>query len=400
MPKLPRASSRPPVPHGVRRAPTVLVSNVYFQLGGADRMRAALERSLELLEPLPPGPELVDDIRANGVAQRASAASRRRSGSSGPRRRWRSASSSGSGASWSARTSGAVSCAASSGTSQGSRTSSARSPRQSSCGMPLVIPAYVNLADQVWRQRGPAAALEIQTEAIDVAIEARGQRRPGRRQSRAGCSTTWAGGTSSCESPRMSAASRRCTARHNLERWRRRTRRSCSSMRGALDEGATRRRGRCLRTRGRSRTHRCSGRRSPPRRSSPGPWRHGDGSPSRRGVPPRHASPAVVPSPEPHRRRAGRLRRRRRRPRRKPARQRRHGRRARSALCSHRRGRRSARGQGVLHAEAAAGGRRSAASSSTRSLFAAPGEEDAADAILEELGVPPPPAQTAARTAK
>ncbi len=35
--------------------------------------------------------------------------------------------------------------------------------------MPLAIPAYVNLADHVWRQRGPAAALEIQTTAIELA---------------------------------------------------------------------------------------------------------------------------------------------------------------------------------------------------------------------------------------
>jgi hypothetical protein len=35
--------------------------------------------------------------------------------------------------------------------------------------MPLSIPAYVNLADQVWRQRGPAPALEIQTTAIEFA---------------------------------------------------------------------------------------------------------------------------------------------------------------------------------------------------------------------------------------
>ena len=32
-----------------------------------------------------------------------------------------------------------------------------------------VIPAHVNLADQVWRQRGPAAALEIQRTAIEFA---------------------------------------------------------------------------------------------------------------------------------------------------------------------------------------------------------------------------------------
>ena len=46
------------------------------------------------------------------------------------------------------------------------------------------------------------------------------------------------------------------------------------------------------------------------------------------------------------------------------------------------------------------GGRRSAASSSTRSPSVAPETRRRASAILEELGVPLPPAQTAARTAK
>ena len=37
-----------------------LLGNVHYQLGSAERMEAALDRALELLEPLPPGPELVD----------------------------------------------------------------------------------------------------------------------------------------------------------------------------------------------------------------------------------------------------------------------------------------------------------------------------------------------------
>ena len=36
------------------------LGNVHYQLGSAERMEAALDRALELLEPLPPGPELVD----------------------------------------------------------------------------------------------------------------------------------------------------------------------------------------------------------------------------------------------------------------------------------------------------------------------------------------------------
>ena len=60
MPKPPRASSTLPARRGAPHAPTALLGNMYFQLGGADRMRAALERALELLEPLPPGPEHVE----------------------------------------------------------------------------------------------------------------------------------------------------------------------------------------------------------------------------------------------------------------------------------------------------------------------------------------------------
>jgi hypothetical protein len=37
--------------------------------------------------------------------------------------------------------------------------------------MPLSIPAYVNLADHVWRQRGPAEALAILTTAIELATK-------------------------------------------------------------------------------------------------------------------------------------------------------------------------------------------------------------------------------------
>ena len=145
-----------------------LVGNTYFQLGGADRMRAALERSLELLEPLPPGPEHVETYGRMASLESMSGGSPQL------------------GLDWAEK---AVSLG-----------EELRLPRELSrayqwrglmrCelgdlagiedlerGLALalefrevgVIPAHVNLADQVWRQRGPAAALEIQRTAIEFA---------------------------------------------------------------------------------------------------------------------------------------------------------------------------------------------------------------------------------------
>jgi class 3 adenylate cyclase len=145
-----------------------LVGNVYFQLGGADRMRGALERSLALLEPLAPGPELIETYARMASLESMSGGSPQL------------------GLDWAEK---AVSLG-----------EELRLPRELSrayqwrglmrcelgdlagiedlergLAMALefrqvgVIPAYVNLADQVWRQRGPAAALEIQTTAIEFA---------------------------------------------------------------------------------------------------------------------------------------------------------------------------------------------------------------------------------------
>jgi class 3 adenylate cyclase/tetratricopeptide (TPR) repeat protein len=142
-----------------------LLSNTYFQLGGSDRMRTALERSLELLELLPPGPELVETY-----ARMASLESM--SGESPVR-----------GLEWAEK-------AVSLGEELGLRRELVRAyqwrglmrcelgdlagiedleralAEAIDLRMPIMIPAYVNLADHVWRQRGPAAALEIQLEAI------------------------------------------------------------------------------------------------------------------------------------------------------------------------------------------------------------------------------------------
>jgi class 3 adenylate cyclase/tetratricopeptide (TPR) repeat protein len=145
-----------------------LLGNVYFQLGGADRMRAALERSLELLEPLPPGPELVETFGRMASVESMSGGSPQR------------------GLEWAEK-------AVSLGEELGLRRELVRAyqwrglmrcelgdlagiedlerglAETIDLRMPPAIPAYVNLADAVWRQRGPAAALEIQREAIELA---------------------------------------------------------------------------------------------------------------------------------------------------------------------------------------------------------------------------------------
>jgi class 3 adenylate cyclase/tetratricopeptide (TPR) repeat protein len=143
-----------------------IVSNTYFQLGGADRMRAALERCLELLEPLPPGPELVDAYARMVSAETLSGKSPevalewaqkavQLGEQIGARRelvrayQWR----------------GLMRCEL--GDLSGIEDLERGLAEALAVRMTLVIPAYVNLADQVWRQRGPAAALEIQREAID-----------------------------------------------------------------------------------------------------------------------------------------------------------------------------------------------------------------------------------------
>jgi class 3 adenylate cyclase/tetratricopeptide (TPR) repeat protein len=142
-----------------------LVGNVYFQLGGADRMRAALEHALELLEPLPPGPEHVEIygrmVSLQGLsgrspeiglewAEKAIALGEQL----GLRRevirpyQWR----------------GLMRCEL--GDLAGIEDLERGLAEAIELRHPSVIPAYVNLADQVWRQRGPAAALEIQQTAI------------------------------------------------------------------------------------------------------------------------------------------------------------------------------------------------------------------------------------------
>jgi class 3 adenylate cyclase/tetratricopeptide (TPR) repeat protein len=147
-----------------------LLGNVYFQLGGADRMRAALDRSLELLEPLSPGPEHVETYGRMSSLEALSGRSPEASlewaeraidlgEQLGLRRelvrayQWR----------------GLMRCEL--GDLAGIEDLERGLAEAIELRMVLAISAYVNLADHVWRQRGPAAALEIQRAAIDVATK-------------------------------------------------------------------------------------------------------------------------------------------------------------------------------------------------------------------------------------
>ena len=142
-----------------------LLGNIFFQLGGADRMRAALERSLELLEPLPPGPDLVETygrmVPLEGLsgrppevglewAEKAISLGERLGleHELGRAYQWR----------------GLMRC------ELGDLAGIEDLERGLALALEFrpisVVPGYVNLADQVWRQRGPTAALEIQRTAI------------------------------------------------------------------------------------------------------------------------------------------------------------------------------------------------------------------------------------------
>ena len=143
-----------------------LLGNIYFQLGGADRMQRALDRARELLEAFAPGPELVE------VYGRMASLETLKGESPAIALHW-------------------ADKAIALGEELGLRRELIR-PRQwrgmmrcelgdlagiedleqalaEALALPasfLVVPGHVNLADQVWRQRGPAAALELQRAAI------------------------------------------------------------------------------------------------------------------------------------------------------------------------------------------------------------------------------------------
>ena len=183
-------------------------------------MRAALERSLELLEPLPPGPEHVETYGRMSSLEALSGRSPEL------------------GLEWAEK-------AVSLGEELGLRRELVRAyqwrglmrcelgdlagiddlehglAETIELRMSLAIPAYVNLADHVWRQRGPARGVGDPEEGDRHRRRGAEARRPGRWRSHAGCSTTSVAGTSSSRSPRAFAASRRRTAPPSQARWRR-----------------------------------------------------------------------------------------------------------------------------------------------------------------------------------
>jgi class 3 adenylate cyclase/tetratricopeptide (TPR) repeat protein len=155
-----------------------VLGNIYFQLGRAEPMEGALDHALELLEPLPPGPELVqvygrkaalESMKAVGVEgalewAEKSVALAEELGEQGEIVRglmWR----------------GLMRCEL--GDLAGIEDLERALEAALEIGRGTVIPAHVNLADQVWRQQGPAAALEIQEAGI------------AHRVSRGGSEPTW-----------------------------------------------------------------------------------------------------------------------------------------------------------------------------------------------------------------
>jgi class 3 adenylate cyclase/tetratricopeptide (TPR) repeat protein len=145
-----------------------LLGNVYYQLGGVERMEEAQRKAIAVLEPLPPGPELVEAYarmsplssfmglppqEALDWAERAIALGEQL----GLRRelirplQWR----------------GLMRCEL--GDLAGIEDLE-RSLAEVLELRGIAIPAFVNLADQVWRQRGPAAALELFNAAIEYRV--------------------------------------------------------------------------------------------------------------------------------------------------------------------------------------------------------------------------------------
>jgi len=145
------------------------LGRVYFALGGTDRMDGALTRARDLLERIPPGPELVEAYGRTAVLM--SFQGRRPEEAiawadraielaqvldwSGPQvlnaRMWR----------------GFMRCEL--GDLDGIADLEQGLSEALELGGVGAVSAHVNLADQVWRQRGPQAALDLFTSAMDYA---------------------------------------------------------------------------------------------------------------------------------------------------------------------------------------------------------------------------------------
>ena len=145
------------------------LGRIYFALGGADRMERVMTRALELLESEPPGRELIEAYGRMAVLVAFQGRSPREA------------------LVWSDR---AIALAEDLGR-QGREVLNARMFRgfwrcelgdldgiadleqalsgSLEQGGASAVSAYVNLAGQVWRQRGPRAALDLYTQAVDYA---------------------------------------------------------------------------------------------------------------------------------------------------------------------------------------------------------------------------------------
>jgi class 3 adenylate cyclase/tetratricopeptide (TPR) repeat protein len=147
-----------------------LLARLYFGMGGVDRMERAVSRAIELLERLPPGPDLVSAYGRRAVLVNFSGGSAQESlvwadkaielaaelGVTGPEvlnaRAWR----------------GFNRCEM--GDLAGVEDVEAALALALEHELPGAIASYVNLADVVWRQRGPASALALLDEGVAYAV--------------------------------------------------------------------------------------------------------------------------------------------------------------------------------------------------------------------------------------
>jgi class 3 adenylate cyclase/tetratricopeptide (TPR) repeat protein len=146
-----------------------LLARIYFGLGGVDRMGRALDRALGLLEDEPPGPELVEAygrmaafVTFSGGSPEESLVWSGKAIELADRLGWM-----GPGLLSARGWQGFTRCEL--GDLAGLEDLEAALGEALELGIPDAVGCYVNLADAVWRQEGPAAALAILDEATGYA---------------------------------------------------------------------------------------------------------------------------------------------------------------------------------------------------------------------------------------
>ena len=145
------------------------LARIYFALGGTDRMEGALRRALELLESLPPGPELVDAygrmavlVAFQGRRPEESIAWADKSIELAEQLEWKGREVLNA-RGWR----GFMRCEL--GDLDGIADLELALAEALELGLVGAVSGYVNLAGATWRQRGPAAALDLYREAIAFA---------------------------------------------------------------------------------------------------------------------------------------------------------------------------------------------------------------------------------------